>query len=128
MKKNTKNSTSKIKSKTDNDLGRFLSGNDEVKTEVKRRGKRQVKVEVDSEVKPQVKGEVLHDVDFTKKQLTDLGFELEVLPSGQKTNLSHKQPYVINGFHPMFFRGLYTFTLHHSPDKIYQYIKTIEFI
>ena len=124
MKKSTKNTTSKIKAKTDNDLGRFLSGNEEVTPKVKKK----VKSEVKPEVKAHIKGEVIGEVEFTKQLLTELGFELEVLPSGQKTNLMHKQKYVINGFSPMFFRGFYTFTIHHSPDRIYQSIKTIEFV
>lgn len=125
-KKVTKSTTSKIKSKTDNDLGKFLA--DEGKVEVKPRGKSKVKTEVKTEVKPRGKGEVFQDIDFSKKELSDLGFEIEVLPSGQKTNLSHKQPFVINGFRPMFFRGFYTLTIHYPPDKIYQHIKTIEFV
>lgn len=114
----------KIEVTTDNDLGKFLTGN----TEVKPKGKSKVKPKVEIEVKPQVKGEVISEVEFTKQKLTELGFELEVLPSGQKTNLSHKQPYIINGFHPMFFRGQYTHTIHHAPDKIYPSIKRIEFV
>lgn len=112
----------KIQAQTNNDLGKFLT--DEGKTKVKTRSKTEVK----TEVKPQVKGEVISEVEFTKQKLTELGFELEVLPSGQKTNLSHKQPYIINGFHPMFFRGQYTHTIHHAPDKIYPSIKRIEFV
>lgn len=110
----------KIEATTDNDLGRFLTG----KSEVKPRGKSQVK----SEVKNREKGEVISEVTFSKEKLTELGFELEVLPSGQKTNLSHKQPYIINGFNPMFFRGQYTHTIHYAPDKIYPFIKKIEFV
>ena len=128
MRKSTKNTTSKIKSTTDNDLGRFLSGNDEVKTEVKPKTKRKVKVEVKTEVKVEVTPQVISQVTFTKEMLIELGFELEVLPSGQKTNLSHKQKYIINGFTPMFFRGFYTYTVHFSPDKIYSHIKSIEFV
>lgn len=112
--------SSKVKVTTDNDLGRFLTGNAEVTPQ----GKSKVK----TEVKPQVIGKVTTEEEFTKQSITELGFELEVLPSGQKTNLSHKQPYLINGFSPMFFRGMHTFTIHHAPDKIYQYIKTIEFV
>ena len=48
MRKSTKNTTSKIKSTTDNDLGRFLSGNDEVTPKVKSEVKRQVKKKVSS--------------------------------------------------------------------------------
>ena len=119
-KQSTKNTTSKIKSTTDNDLGRFLSGNDEVTPKVKRK--------VKSEVKAHIKGEVIGEVEFTKQLLTELGFETEVLPSGQKTNLMHKQKYMINGFTPMFFRGFYTHTVHYSPDRIYSHIKKIEFV
>ena len=132
MRKSTKNTTSKIKSTTDNDLGRFLSGNDEVtpkvKSEVKRQVKKKVNVEVKSEVKSPIMPQVISEVDFSKEKLNELGFELEVLPSGQKTNLSHKQKYIINGFTPMFFRGFYTYTVHYSPDRIYSHIKKIEFV
>lgn len=116
--------SSKVDVTTDNDLGKFLTGNTEVTSQVKRK----VKTKVKPEVKAHIKGEVIGEVEFTKQLLTEYGFELEVLPSGQKTNLSHKQPYIINGFSPMFFKGFYTFTIHHPPDKIYQYIKTIEFV
>lgn len=108
----------KIQSQTNNDLGKFLTS--EGKVEVKPRGK--------SEVKFREKGEVISEVEFTKQKLIELGFELEVLPSGQKTNLYHKQPYIINGFRPSFFRGHYTHTIHYAPDKIYPSIKKIEFV
>ena len=112
----------KIQSQTNNDLGKFLT--DGGKVEVRPRGKSKVK----SEVKSREKGEVISEVEFTKQTLIELGFELEVLPSGQKTNLYHKQPYIINGFRPSFFRGHYTHTIHHAPDKIYPSIKKIEFL
>ena len=124
MKKNTKSTTSKIKTTTDNDLGRFLSGNDEVTPKVKRQVKKKVNVEVKSEVVSQV----ISEVTFSKEKLIELGFEIEVLPSGNKTNLSHKQKYIINGFDPMFFKGFHTITIHHPPSQIYQYIKKIEFL
>jgi hypothetical protein len=128
MRKSTKNTTSKIKTKTDNDLGRFLSGNDEVTPKVKSEVKKKVKVEVKSEVKPKLEPQVISEVTFTKEKLIELGFELEVLPSGQKTNLSHKQKFILNEFTPMFFRGFYTYTVHYAPDKIYAHIKSIEFV
>ena len=112
--------SSKVEVKTENDLGKFLTGNVEVTPKVKR--------QVKSEVKPKVIPQVISEVTFSKESLTELGFELEVLPSGQKTNLSHKQKYIINGFTPMFFRGFYTYTVHYSPDKIYSHIKSIEFV
>lgn len=108
----------KIQVTTDNDLGKFLT--DKGKTEVKTKGK--------TEVTPKVTPKVISEVTFSKEKLLEYGFELEVLPSGQKTNLSHKQSYIINGFRPSFFRGQYTHTVHHAPDKIYHYIKTIEFV
>lgn len=125
MKKVTKSTSSKkIKATTDNDLGKFLTGNDEVKP----RGKSQVKVEVKTEVKPKLEPQVISEVNFSKEKLTELGFEIEVLPSGQKTNLMHKQKYTLNGFNPMFFRGFYTHTVHYAPDKVSNYIKSIEFL
>ena len=114
----------KVEVKTENDLGQFLSGNVEVKSEVKPKTKRKVNAEVKTEVTPQV----ISQVTFTKEMLTELGFELEVLPSGQKTNLSHKHKYIINGFNPLFFRGSYTHTIHYAPDKIYPSIRSIEFV
>lgn len=126
VKKVTKSTTSKIKSKTNNDLGQFLT--EEIKVEVKPKVKNKVKTEVKTEVKPREKGEVISNVEFSKETLTELGFELEVLPSNQKTNLSHKQKYVLNGFNVYIHRGFYTITVHYPPDKIYSHIKTIEFI
>lgn len=128
MTKSTKNTTSKIKTKTDNDLGRFLSGNDEVTPKVKSKSKPKVKTEVKVEVKSKIKPQVISEVEFSKQQLEGFGFEFEVLPSGQKTNIMHKQKFTINGFTPMFFRGFYTHTIHYSPDKIYSHINTIEFL
>ena len=128
MRKSTKNTTSKINSKTDNDLGKFLSGNDEVTPKVKPKVKQKTKPEVKVEVKSKIEPQVISDEEFSKQRLEEYGFELEVLPSGQKTNLMHKQKYTINGFTPMFFRGLYTHTIHYSPDNIYSHIKNIEFI
>lgn len=128
MRKSTKNTTSKINSKTDNDLGKFLSGNDDVTPKVKPKVKQKTKLEVKSEVKPKIEPQVISEVEFSKQKLEELGFELEILPSGQKTNVMHRQRYTINGFTPMFFRGFYTHTIHYSPDKIYSHINKIEFV
>lgn len=110
----------KIEVNTNNDLGEFLTGN----VEVKKRGKKKVI----SEVKTEVNVEVDYKVTFTKQDLLDMKFEIEVLPSGNKTNLYHSFDFRINGFRPMRSHGKYSFTIHHPPDKIYFYIKQLELV
>ena len=102
----------KVEVTTNNDIGEFLTGN----VEVKKRSKKKVIPEV------------IYKQTFTKQDLLDMKFEIEVLPSGNKTNLYHSYDFRVNGFSPMRSHGKYTFTIHHPPDKIYFYIKQLEFV
>ena len=110
----------KVEVTTNTDLGEFLTGN----VEVKKRGRKKVIPEVKVDIIP----EVVHKETYTKQDLLDMKFEIEVLPSGNKTNLYHSYDFRINGYRPMRSHGQYSFTIHHPPDKIYFYIKELEFV
>lgn len=109
----------KITSSTNNDLGNFLV-QESTEKQVKSRGKSEVKT------KPKPSGKI--EVVFTKEKLIELGFEIEVLPSGAKTNLFNKVNFTINGFRSMATRGGYTHTIFYAPHQMYSYIKSIEFV
>jgi hypothetical protein len=103
-------SRKKIKVTTDNDLGRFLT----VDTEVKKQ-----KVEV----KPRVKS----DVKYSKDWLEDLNYQLEILPSG-KTNICHREKFEVNGFSSTRSKGFWIKTFDCSIKELPDKIKSLEFI
>lgn len=59
---------------------------------------------------------------MTKQELTDAGFIIESLPSGNKTNILHKLPFDVNGVDARISKGMYTRTFQCSindlPTKI----------
>ena len=114
-----KKTSKKITSSTNNDLGNFL---------VQESTEKQVKPISKSEVKTKPKPSGKIEVVFTKEKLIELGFEIEVLPSGAKTNLCNKFNFTINGFRSLASRGVYMHTMHYAPHQIYSYIKSIEFV
>lgn len=114
-----KSKSPKIKSETNNNLGEFLV-QETVQKQVKPKGKSEVKTN------PNHSGKI--EAEFTKEKLLELGFEIELLPSGSKTNLFNKVNFTVNGLRSMATRGGYIHTVFYAPPQMYSYIKNIEFV
>lgn len=65
---------------------------------------------------------------IVKEDLIKLGFTLESLPSGNKTNLIHSHEFLINDCSPSLNRGRYCFTLYCNISEVPERIRTLRFV
>lgn len=51
------------------------------------------------------------DGEYTKKNLEELGFEFQVLPTGNRINLTHDKRFTVDGIFSMKIKGKYCRTI-----------------